>query len=376
MTRVRVLLHALDRTGPPMLALALLRWIVANVPDWQVEVLSFRGGPLERELAGLVPVQVLLGHQEPWDHESPPEHRVHELRAALADGEPVDLTLLVSVAAGQCLTLLPPSGTPVVTWVVEQGEDLHWLGPPVDVAARTDRWLAGSRGTADELARRLPTPAPVEVAPEFIELRPVDRATVAACRRQLLGASDGRLVVAAGIGTWRKAPDLFIEVALAHRRMFGPGTRFVWIGGERDPLVPLAQSMTSELGEADLIGWESNTADLAEHIAAADVLVHPARLDAFPLVCLHAAAGGTPVAAFEGVGGVPEMMGDHFVGAPYPDIDGLASSVELLLEPVTGRRAAASQQAHVRARYVAEVAAQRLIDVLRASTHIRAGAKD
>jgi glycosyltransferase involved in cell wall biosynthesis len=33
-------------------------------------------------------------------------------------------------------------------------------------------------------------------------------------------------------------------------------------------------------------------------LAAADVMLHPARLDAFPLVCLHAAFAGTPTIRF------------------------------------------------------------------------------
>jgi glycogen(starch) synthase len=77
--------------------------------------------------------------------------------------------------------------------------------------------------------------------------------------------------------------------------------------------------------------------DLADRLAAADILLHPARVDAFPLVCVHAAAAGTPVVAFTDAGGLGEMLGDDLVGAPYPDVVGLVTALERLLDPEVRR---------------------------------------
>jgi glycosyltransferase involved in cell wall biosynthesis len=279
-------------------------------------------------------------------------------------------TLLVSVAAGQALTLLGPGG-PVTTWVVEQGEDLHWLEPPVDVARRTDRWLAGSDGTAAELALRLGErgldgASTIDVVPEFIDPVSPDPVAVSRRRRELCDRSS--LVVGAGIGTHRKGPDLFLEAALdSHRRR--PGRcRFVWIGGETDPLVPALRDEVGRLRMGHVIHFEPSVSDIDTCVAAADALLHTARLDAFPLICLHAAAAGTPVVAFSGTGGVEEMFGGGFVGAPFPDITMLTARLhEVLDDPAP---VVAAQQRRVEERYVTPVAAPAVCEHLLRSASV------
>lgn len=359
---LRILVHALDRTGPPMLARALLRWAAVHRSDLSLDLVAFRGGPLSTELPTSVPVTVVLDDEEPWDHSRPDPARAAELRQRLSALADARTTLLVSVAAGQCLPLLAGTGSRVVTWVVEREDDLHWLGPPVDVAARTDRWLAGSHSTAEELATLPGVQGSVTVACEFIETPVVDPSVVAALRHQLAPAGS-TLVIGAGIGTWRKAPDLFVEAALAHRRLGAGPTRFVWVGGERDPLVPRLRRWVHERALTDLVGFVPSTSALDEHLAAADVFLHTARLDAFPLVCLHAAASGVPVVAFDGGGGPMEMFGDTFVGAPYPDVAVLASRVAELADSAHRREVAEQQQRRVLEHFTSDGAAGRVLDL-------------
>ena len=73
---IRVLLHALDRTGPPMLARSFARWLRTQHPDHEIEVVAFRGGPLIGDFAELGPVHVLLDPHEAWDHGRPRPDRV------------------------------------------------------------------------------------------------------------------------------------------------------------------------------------------------------------------------------------------------------------------------------------------------------------
>jgi glycosyltransferase involved in cell wall biosynthesis len=373
MTRIRVLLHALDRTGPPMLARALLRALAgeAGAPARSaidVQVVALRGGPLRKDFEELGTVGVLLRDREGWDHGDPDPVRLSEVRAAVADLPPPDISLLVSVAGGQCLALLDGHPGTVVTWVVEQGEDLHWLDEPVGVLARTDLWLAGNEGSRREVSQRLPVGTPVHLCPEFVEPPCADPREVASIRRRLTGVVDRTVVMGAGIGTWRKAPDLFVEVALAHRRS-GHDATFVWIGGEDDPLIPLLRAEVAHLGDPAVVTFVDSVTRLDDWLAAADVFCHTARLDAFPLVCLHAAALGTPVVAFSGAGGVPEMLGESFVGAPYPDVRGLAERVDELSSGGARSTAASAQRARV-GRYLSDVAAAAVIDaVLGAAQH-------
>lgn len=366
--RVRVLLHAADRTGPPMLARALLRHLRTAHPAVPVDVVAFRGGTMVPELDELAPTTVLLHDHEPWDHDRPDPARAAEVAAVGAALPAADVLLLVSISAGQCLPYLPADRTPVVSWVVEQGDDLHWLGPPVDVAGRTDVWLAGSATTRDELLDRLDgllgPGRQVDVVPEFVEpAAPVAAEVVAARRTELQGGAGGLVVVGAGIATVRKAPDLFLEAAAVagHR---GHDDAFVWLGGTDDPLWPLVDAERERLG----LTWfqlAPSVPDLGPTLAAADVLLHPARLDAFPLVCLHAVLAGTPVVAFSGAGGVPEMLGDAFVGAPYPDLAGLVDEVDRLRDPEVRAQVAADQLAHVAPRFTSDTAGDLVLDALR-----------
>ena len=378
--RLRVLLHAADRTGPPMLARALLRHARAEHPDVQVDVVAFRGGEMVAELEELGPTTVLLHDHEAWDHAAPDPQRVADLQALTAALPATDAVLLVSISGGQCLPYLSGPGhtdgrAPVVSWVVEQGEDLHWLGPPVDVAARTDAWLAGSATTRAELFEHLGASTAVEVVPEFVET-PVPPAAeaVAARSAQLRGGAGGLLVVGAGIATVRKAPDLFLEAAAAsgHR---GHDDAFVWLGGTDDPLWPLVDAERARLG-LDHFTLAPSVPDLTPTVAAADVFLHTARLDAFPLVCLHAVLAGTPVIAFSGAGGVPEMLGDAFVGAPYPDLAGLVEQLDRLRDPVVRAQVAAAQLAYVAPRFTESVAGAAVVDAVQRAVADRAAPAD
>lgn len=364
----RILVHALDRTGPPMLARALVRWIRSNRPADAVQVVAFRGGDLISDMATTSPVEVVLEPSEPWDHDRPAAERVRELQERLRSIPTADATLLVSVSAGQALDLLG-SGGPIVTWVVEQGEDLHWLDPPLNITGRTDLWLAGSDGTRSELLQRLadshpgrPGPPEVHIAPEFIEDQGVDPDVAATCRAELVG-NEEHLVIGAGIGTYRKAPDLFVEIALAwHRRQTG-SARFIWLGGEADPMIPLLRSEVSRLG-LEFVRFVDSVPEIDTWLAAADVFLHPARLDAFPLVCLHAAFAETPVVAFSNRAGMEEMFGPSFVGAGYPDVNTMADQVQRMLTPDAGTVASA-QHERVTSRFSSEAAAPILYEHLR-----------
>lgn len=361
----RIGLHALDRTGPPMLARAFVRWLASTHPDHSVEFVAFRGGPLLEELGAHGPVHVLLDDSEPWDHRRPDDDRVRVVRARASALAPADALLLVSVAAGQSLPYLPSPLPPVVTWVVELGDDLHWLDSPIDLVGTTTTWLAGTAGTAREVSDRTGGRASPDVAPEFIE-RPdrTGRAEVSRRRAELGVQPTELLVVGAGIGTWRKAPDLFVEVVLAARRRHRVPVRAVWIGGEQDDLRPLVVEQAALLGADADVTFMDNTSEIDQWLACADVFLHTARLDAFPLICLHAAAAGTPVLAFDGVGGTRDMFGDSFAGAPYPDVDSLAGLLVELGEPTRREALAAAQRSRVEDAFVADVAAPTVLDRL------------
>lgn len=367
MRRCRVALHALDRTGPPVLGLTFVRWLLQHRPELEVDVVAFRGGELAGESTRLAPTTILLDPDEAWDHADPPAPRRADLHRTTEHLEPADVTLLVSVAAGHSLPYLTGVTGPVVCWVVEQGEDLHWLDGPADLRGRTSRWLAGAPEVADELSGRLGPGTDPHVVPEFVDrVRPAHDRQVEHCRGALDPTGSELLVVGAGIATHRKAPDLFHETAVAHGRNAGGSTAWAWLGGQRDPLFhPVLEE--ARRGPVPRFRMFGNVDDVVPWLAAADVMLHPARLDAFPLVCLHAAFAGTPVVGFSGVGGVTEMFGPAFAGVPYPDVAGLAALVETFRRPDTRAELAAAQAAWAGDRFSTDAAAPRLLDHLLAA---------
>lgn len=347
-----------------MLALAMLRWLRRTHTDDDVEVLAFRGGEMLGDFSKVADVDVMLDDHEAWDHEAPPPGRVAELRHHTADLSPASANLLVSVAAGQCLPLLDLPG-PIVTWSVEVAEDLHWLSGPIGLAHLTDRWIAGSNATAEELADRLGS-APPEVVPEFVD----DAVGVSSGRtvelRRELGSADGQVVVVGvGIGTVRKGLDLFVEAAAEYERRWPGQAVFSWFGGQTDPLWPIVSAEIERL--ALPVTLRPAIADLTPHLAAADVFLHPARRDAFPLVCLHAALAGTPVVAFEGGGGIGEMFGPTGQLVGYPDLVSAAETVRQLATTESGPEIGGSQGAYVRERFTTDVAAPLLYEHLLAA---------
>lgn len=346
-----------------MLARGWLRWLREQHPEDEVEVVAFRGGPMLDDVMRMVPVHVLLDPQEPWDHNRPDPERTEVVRRRATALGPADSTVLISVAAGQVLPYVVDGGD-VTAWVVEQGEDLHWLGPPLALDRRVDRWVAGSAGTRAALAAR-GIAAPVAVAPEFVEPPVVADEVARRCRAALGVPEDGMLIVGAGIGTYRKAPDLFVEVAASwHRRSHAPPATFVWLGAERDELFQRLRAEVDRLGLTS-VRFVGDVVDVEPWFAAADVMLHPARLDAFPLVCVTAAALATPVVGFAGAGGLEEMLGGSFVGAPYPDVTGLADRLAELVDAEVRRSAGERQRSAVSPRFLAPSAAPALYDALR-----------
>lgn len=341
-----------------MLALAFVRWLHATWPDDRVEVLAFRPGALRSEAPASVPVVTVLEAEEPWGPDQLAGARGAALRNRLAGLEPVDVNLLVSVAAAQALPLLPASIGPLVTWVVEVGDDLHWARPGGVFDGWDTAWLAGSSASAAALAEVVPGAGRVPVVPEFVDAPPPRSTEQVAARRAAAGVSGARaLVLGAGIGTRRKGLDLFLEAAAALAD--DASVRSVWVGGDRDPLWGPVRDQAARQ-HLEHLSVLPATDQLDGWMAAADVFLHPAREDAFPLVCLHAALAGTPVVAFADTG-VSEMFGADFAGAPYPDVASLTRRVlELVHDPSARSELGRRQHDAVAARNVTALAAPRL----------------
>ena len=125
---------------------------------------------------------------------------------------------------------------------------------------------------------------------------------------------------------------------------------------------PQLEALAATTGAVTFAGHRD---DVMAVLDAADVLLHPSRIDAFPGALLEAMAAGVPVVA-TAVGGIPDIVDDGVTGvlvAPPPRPAALAEALApLLADPAL--RAGLSERA--RERFDRSFSAERWVERIRA----------
>ncbi len=395
--RLLAVSHDASRTGAPAMLVHFLRWVAEHRPGAvDVEVVLLRGGPLEGAFGAFGPVTVLA----PFERWTKVEVAALGLRkvglpalssraasarlaARLARTRGHDVVWLNSVASSPVLHgLRPAPGQKVLTAVHELDQILDVL-TPADWSAllsRTDRFLAGATGIADNLLRRPGVdPARVVVGHEFIDVRREidgtarpDAADGTALRHRLGIPEDAFVVGGCGPTAWRKAPDLFLRLGVALRHhgadTGGRPVHLVWIGGPVDGVkfAPLAHDLRSAR-LADTVHFIGPRQDLTEPFAMFDAFALTSREDALPLVCLEAARAGRPVRAFDSPC-LGEVFGpEEGVFVPFLDVDAMATQIAAwAAAPATARAMGERARARVLDAFDVSVGAPRWWDELEA----------
>ncbi|NHU85372.1 glycosyltransferase family 4 protein [Kocuria sp. JC486] len=110
----------------------------------------------------------------------------------------------------------------------------------------------------------------------------------------------GPLVVGSGRLTMQKDPEWFAQL-IAALRASGESVRALWVGGGDDAL-----QASLEAQDIEVTGWV-DPGTVLEHLAQADLYVHTARWEGFPITVLEAARLDRPMAvrgirAFDDIG--------------------------------------------------------------------------
>jgi glycosyltransferase involved in cell wall biosynthesis len=162
-----------------------------------------------------------------------------------------------------------------------------------------------------------------------------------AVRRELGIAPDAPVVGMVSTLRPEKCHEVAFASIVAVRSRF-PDVRLLVAGD--GPTRPRLDALAHEVGDETVI-MAGHRDDAMAVMDAADVLLHPSRIEAFPTVLLEAMAASVPIVA-PAVGGIPEIMRDGEGGIlldPPPDPARVACALERLLgDPEVRRRMGAA----------------------------------
>lgn len=379
--RILFLGHAAERTGPPILLLDWLRWL-RRERDWELGVALLEGGELLGNFEDVATTWVLQDWLDPgptqvawralWklgQGERADQLAASRLRWPARSMGDWDLAWVNSVGTARLLRLLPSPPRRLVAHVHElsTGLDHHTERATRDMLfARADAFVSVSEATSRAVRDRLDDPTrAIDLAPGWAELDPVPGPHPPT--RAELGIPDEATVVgSSGVMHWRKAPDLLISLAERLRHDV-PSVHLLWIGG--DPTSAAWRAAEADLRRAGLgarVTLVPHQPHPRDWFRLLDIFVLPAREDAFPLVCLEAAAAGLPIVCFASAGGAPELVRDDAgVCVPYPDLDALAAAVRgLASDPARRAAMGAVGAARVRQSHTLEAIAPRLTAIV------------
>jgi glycosyltransferase involved in cell wall biosynthesis len=207
----------------------------------------------------------------------------------------------------------------------------------------------------------LPLPVPVPAQIEALRARrPEFRAKLGAAAEDFLIVTGSRLVREKGFDLLLDALARFPVAERAKIR-----TLIVGSGSEEMNLKQQAE----HLGLGDRVRFEPwmDFDDYCGYMSAADVVVHPARFDAYGGITLTAVALGVPVVGSRGAGAALDLIQHGGTGFLYDaeDVEGLVAHLRVLMERRDLLKAFAVQSQAVAATRTADNIASTLLDELR-----------
>jgi glycosyltransferase involved in cell wall biosynthesis len=227
--------------------------------------------------------------------------------------------LRAGLVTGSALGRRRPGRTPVVLTlhnaVLATGPRAGFAHLMEGRAVRLADVVLGAAGDRGARARLGPVGAPLLPAPRR------DRAAV----RAELSSTERPILLAVGRLAPQKSYPQLLDAA--ERWTTLDPVPLLAIAGDGPMREELQARIDADYLPVRLLGHRDDVADL---LAAADVVVLPSRWEARSLVAQEALRGGVPLVATD-VGGIPELVGDAAVLVPHGDVDALADAVAGLL---------------------------------------------
>ncbi len=376
--RVTWLGHGAERTGPPIYLLRVLEGLRAH-PEIEPSVVLLEGGPLLEQFHRLAPTTVVAADHLGLSRRAVAAglSRVGAQRAAGAvatgagPGGGARPDVVVVNTAGSVRALAALGGRPrrLVSHVHELATGLdYWLDPELrrQVLEDSDEIWVVADAVGEHLVERygvdperLRTHRGVMASEGAAVLEPGARTR----HRASMGVPPGAVLVgASGTLDWRKAPDLLLEVAARAIAGSPQPLHLVWIGGDPDnPWGRYLAQGARAMGIADRVHHLPEADRPDRWFGALDLFLLPSREDAYPLVCIEAAAVGVPLVTFES-GGAAELVRDGGgTVVAYPDVAAAAGAIVDYANDPIARAAAGDVARAVASRHTVAVALPSLV---------------
>ena len=312
-----------------------------------IEIILCGGGVLEAQYRAVAPVHIVLDRMQ-----------LAEQLTRVRDAG-FSRPIVNSAAACWCCPVLHDHGIAATLLVHEMPALMRARGLLAPLRAALDT-VTTTVFAADAVREAVCAAASFDASATMVlpqgvyETIALDPAGSSRLRAEWAVAPTDVLVVGMGYADLRKGFDLFVEIVgvLTSR---ATNVHMRWVG-ELDPSLRIrlrAEIARAEgSGRFELVGWRD---DPQVVLGAADCLLLTSREDPYPSVALEALHLGTPVIAFEGSGGVPDLLRSSTAAGhviPMADCGAMASAIAGLT-PVQARTPLLP--GHAFAPYVAEL---------------------
>jgi glycosyltransferase involved in cell wall biosynthesis len=306
--------HDVNRAGAQLFILSIMKYFKQK--DIEIVLLAINDwGTLKDEFIELFPVYFLNNRlsQKKNSFFGKEKNVIEEIKKNYS----IDLIYLNTIASVDILPELTKTfEVPIVSHIHELQYSIAQYGSPnsLEILFKySTKIIACSQAVADNL-KEFSNSNDIHVVHSFVEnteiLNKSAKSEVKLIKEKYGLSSDKIWICACGNADWRKAPDIFLQIAAATLKInskFG----FIWIGIKKEgELFDQLKYDEKKLGIENEISWISPTNYAVEIINCCDVFLVSSREDPFPLVVLEAALCGKPILGFKNTGGVDEFIDD------------------------------------------------------------------
>ncbi|MCP9745939.1 glycosyltransferase family 4 protein [Lacihabitans sp. CS3-21] len=306
--------HDVNRAGAQLFILSIMKYFKQK--DIEIVLLAINDwGALNDEFSELFPVYFLNNRstQKKKLFFGKEQNVIEEIKR----NHFIDLIYLNTIASVDLLPELTKTfEVPIVSHIHELQYSIAQYGSPnsLEILFKySTKIIACSQAVSDNL-NEFSNSNDIHVVHSFVEnteiLNKSANSDVKSIKEKYGLSSDKIWICACGNADWRKAPDIFLQIAAAtmkNNTKFG----FVWIGIKKEgELFDQLKYDEKKFGIENEIRWISPTSEAVEIINCCDVFLVSSREDPFPLVVLEAALCGKPILGFRNTGGADEFIDD------------------------------------------------------------------